>query len=69
MVDNFTPALEAHLAGSAQANISRELAELFARVKKRVLEEEITRTSKPGDDVVVTTLGTGSSLPSKYRNG
>lgn len=24
---------------------------------------------QPGDDVVVTALGTGSSMPSKYRNG
>lgn len=24
--------------------------------------------SKPGDDIIVTTLGTGSAIPSKYRN-
>ncbi|WVF65453.1 hypothetical protein IAT40_000181 [Kwoniella sp. CBS 6097] len=26
------------------------------------------RTPKPGDDITVTTLGTGSAIPSKYRN-
>jgi hypothetical protein len=25
--------------------------------------------ARPGDDVAVTTLGTGSAVPSKYRNG
>lgn len=25
--------------------------------------------ARPGDDVIVTTLGTGSAVPSKYRNG
>lgn len=36
------------------------------------VQEEVSKLSppetQPGDDVVVTTLGTGSALPSKYRN-
>jgi vacuolar-type H+-ATPase subunit E/Vma4 len=27
------------------------------------------QAQEPGDDLVVTTLGTGSAMPSKYRNG
>lgn len=32
-------------------------------------ERRGSRPSLPGDDIVVTTLGTGSAIPSKYRNG
>lgn len=49
--------------------------EVFKNVEEEIEREEVERgllkdgKKKPGDDVVVTTLGTGSALPSKYRNG
>jgi len=48
--------------------------EALKKAREAVRLGEVTRAGeseerKPGDDVVITTLGTGSSLPSKYRNG
>lgn len=40
------------------------------KARAKVAELAPTRGERqPGDDVVVTALGTGSSMPSKYRNG
>ena len=72
LVDRFTPALEAHIlnkGASTTETVSEELVDLFADVRKAVELEAPARTSRLGDNVVVTTLGTGSALPSKYRNG
>ncbi|KAF8316635.1 Metallo-hydrolase/oxidoreductase [Clavulina sp. PMI_390] len=67
-LDKFTAALESKIAGEPDPTISPELKDLMKRINEEVQEEEKSRVSAPGDDVVVTTLGTGSALPSKYRN-
>ena len=43
----------------------------FKQAKKDMLELGSSRVVEPGpgDDFRITTLGTGSALPSKYRNG
>jgi ribonuclease Z len=69
MIDKFKPALEAKLAGKQDPNITPALLALFRKVRSEVEAEEPSRPKGPGDDVVITTLGTGSALPSKYRNG
>lgn len=46
-----------------QAAVARAEVEAEERIAK--MEE---RTMEPGDDLVVTPLGTGSAVPSKYRN-
>ena len=51
--------------------LSTSVNEEFAAVKKRVAER-VSRgspASVPGDDVVVTPLGTGSAVPTRLRNG
>lgn len=69
MIDKFNPALEAKAAGKRDPNISPALSALFRKIRAEVEVEEMLRPKRPGDDVVITTLGTGSALPSKYRNG
>jgi ribonuclease Z len=41
----------------------------FNEVRERVAELEKGRQSRPGDDVLVITLGTGSAKPTTHRNG
>ena len=69
MMDKFKPALEAEITGKHDPNISSALSALFRKVRAEVEADEPSRPKQPGDDVVITTLGTGSALPSKYRNG
>jgi len=38
-------------------------------VVKDILVEHAKLAPKPGDDVVLVPLGTGSAVPSRYRNG
>lgn len=62
-----TEALEAHVAGELPKflKIAKQ-----ARVAVQIESDARAQAEKsPGDDIVVTALGTGSSLPSKYRNG
>jgi len=41
----------------------------FYGVKEKIEAEFPAQMSQPGDDVVITCLGTGSAMPGKYRNG
>lgn len=41
----------------------------FNEVRERVAELEKSRQSRPGDEVSVITLGTGSARPTTHRNG
>lgn len=67
--DEFTPALTAKLASKSNARISPDLRKLFEQIQTEVAAEEKLRKKRTGDEVIITTLGTGSALPSKYRNG
>jgi hypothetical protein len=53
--------------------LDKTIPTFTAEVRKaRAKVAELAQTKgerQPGDDVVVTALGTGSSMPSKYRNG
>jgi len=69
MMDKFKPALDAEITGKRDPNISPALSALFKKMRAEVEAEELSRPKQPGNDVVITTLGTGSALPSKYRNG
>jgi hypothetical protein len=50
---------------------TKEQKDSFAKARKQAAELASTRIAEPGpgDDFRITTLGTGSALPSKYRNG
>ncbi|TFK75060.1 hypothetical protein BDN72DRAFT_758625 [Pluteus cervinus] len=63
--DLFHPAMI-----SGEVGIPSATQEEFttAKVNLQVAEEERDNKSFPGSDVVVTSLGTGSALPSKFRN-
>lgn len=69
LVDDFAPALEAKLSGKRDSSISPDLVKFFDQIQTEVSGEARIRERQAGDDVVITTLGTGSALPSKYRNG
>lgn len=48
--------------------------EVIAQTQQAVKELEVkmleqAKPPQPGDDIVLTPLGTGSSMPSMYRNG
>lgn len=60
-----------HGVADAGAELTPELARAFAQVRDDVRATMATRNPrpKPGDDIIITALGTGSSMPSKYRNG
>lgn len=43
--------------------------EIFLGVKDKIEAELPSMSSRPGDDVTISCLGTGSAMPGKYRNG
>jgi len=45
-----------------------EAREVFEIAKEAVSAEEGSYPAQPGDDVIITSLGTGSAAPGKYRN-
>ena len=45
-----------------------EAREAFEIAKEAVSAEEGSYPAQPGDDVIITSLGTGSAAPGKYRN-
>ncbi|RUP50799.1 hypothetical protein BC936DRAFT_137640 [Jimgerdemannia flammicorona] len=51
---------ELHEYKALAIDVRAEVAKIAATVAQR--------EKRPGDDVVITTLGTGSAIPSKYRN-
>ena len=56
----------------AAVPLEPEIEKAFERAKRQIEQVERSngpRAPQPGDDVIVTTLGTGSAMPSKYRNG
>lgn len=59
----------------AKLKVRESMAEYAAAVDaaREAVRNEIAHRTQirpgPGDDIVVTTLGTGSAIPSKYRNG
>lgn len=60
-------------ASELEQHWSKENPEFVKEVlqaREEIWMEQIEpRVESPGDDLVVSPLGTGSSLPSKYRNG
>lgn len=62
--DTFHPAL----AAREQGTLPNPFADVYNQAKARVAAQPHADAS-PGSDVVITTLGTGSAMPSKYRNG
>ncbi len=65
--DEFNPLV----AAGSLPELSDSVMEKFAAVKAAVAER-MGRDSPaiaPGDDVVITPLGTGSAVPTKMRNG
>jgi ribonuclease Z len=52
------------------ANLSPEYAVACEEARRKVASDPRNQESatQPGDDITVTTLGTGSAIPSKYRN-
>lgn len=70
VADNtFRDALEARQTGSWSNPLAADYHIAQAKVRQR--QESIAQAteSTPGNDVTITTLGTGSAMPSKYRNG
>ena len=61
--DRFTPAIQKGVVLAPATKESYEKAQEDAR------QVMANRTPKVGDDIIVTPLGTGSSLPTRYRNG
>lgn len=45
-----------------------EVREAFEIAKEAVSAEDGSYPTQPGDDVIITSLGTGSAAPGKYRN-
>ena len=65
--DDFNPLAESNTL----PELSKSVSEKFAAVKARVVERagRGSPAGQPGDDVVVTALGTGSAIPTRLRNG
>lgn len=63
-------ALTPLLASQCDAAYLNPLAGTYEKAQESVrLVKESVNTEALGKDVVITTLGTGSAIPSKYRNG
>ena len=65
--DEFNPLV----AAGSLPELSSSVKESFGAVKTRVSERagRGSPASQPGDDVVITPLGTGSAIPTRMRNG
>jgi hypothetical protein len=65
--DRFHPVIR----GEQKLGISWGLQQRTEAVRNQISRgiEQRENNFKPGDDVGIVTLGTGGSLPSKYRNG
>ncbi|KAI0341479.1 hypothetical protein BDW22DRAFT_1359055 [Trametopsis cervina] len=62
-------AFHSALASCTPLTLLPATSSAFATAQQQVLEQQHEgRTPSPGDDVVVTPLGTGSATPTKYRN-
>lgn len=57
------------LSSAPEELLEPSLLQVFKDTKSSLQLSENPRVSQLGDDVVVTCLGTGSAMPSKYRNG
>ncbi|KAF8329413.1 uncharacterized protein EI90DRAFT_1391010 [Cantharellus anzutake] len=68
MKDEFHPALQKIREGDTKSVLSPDMYQTINLIHEEAHLEEDSRTKEPGDDVVITTLGTGSALPSKTRN-
>ncbi|KAL7422932.1 hypothetical protein Q5752_002229 [Cryptotrichosporon argae] len=65
----MTPEELAAARESVQAQLPGYASAVEAALKSvRAAAARRAQTTGPGDDIVVTTLGTGSAIPSKYRN-
>ncbi|CAG8742561.1 6867_t:CDS:2, partial [Dentiscutata heterogama] len=51
-----------------ELNKNIEYLNIATQVREEVAKATPKATDIPGNDVIVTTLGTGSTLPAKYRN-
>jgi len=59
-----------HNTESAKLLVSLDdYLKIAEEVKQDVAESHSEAKNIPDKDIIVTTLGTGSTLPSKYRNG
>jgi ribonuclease Z len=65
-IDQFHPVIRS----SSPLLLPDHVVEFFSEAKSQVTEH-INRSpvnNMPGDNVIVVTLGTGSAVPTKYRN-
>ncbi|TXT09068.1 hypothetical protein VHUM_02542 [Vanrija humicola] len=60
--------LAADLASSPATDYAKAADAARAEVAAKAAAVAETHVPQPGDDIVVTTLGTGSAIPSKFRN-
>ena len=68
MKDEFHPALQKINEGKTLSILSPDMYKTINRIRTAI-HDETCRPQQPGDNVIITTLGTGSALPSKTRNG
>jgi hypothetical protein len=65
VLPDFDPSLEV----PADDALWTEYLKAVEEINKEIQSTNADLINFPGKDVIVTTLGTGSALPSKYRNG
>lgn len=63
--DLFHPAI----TSPTPITLSPALLEQYDVAKREAAQALADRTGKPGDNVMIIPLGTGSAAPTKYRNG
>jgi ribonuclease Z len=67
-LDLFHPAAVPFLQQGRTPNLSEGRTKQFEMAKNMLSQIIVEQESRPGHDVVVYPLGTGSALPTKYRN-
>lgn len=70
-IDLFHPAIQKGGGRDITSLLRPKTIDVFKQIRQLVADESDHRCSstQPGDNVVVTPLGTSSAMPSKYRNG
>ncbi|KAI0372022.1 hypothetical protein BV20DRAFT_964716 [Pilatotrama ljubarskyi] len=64
--DEFAPIADSDILPELSSSLQEKFTELKAKVNARISRR--SPAAQPGDDIVITPLGTGSAVPTKLRN-
>ena len=67
--DKFHPVIRGEQTLGISSELQRRTEAIRSHISQGIEERERENIVVPGSEIGVLTLGTGGSMPSKYRNG